>query len=86
MVFVVDDVHWADRPTLALLGHVVRTGSKCRLVMVGTARDTDPDASPALADLADELARSGRSHRVQLTGLRTDDVAVLVRALELPSA
>jgi class 3 adenylate cyclase/tetratricopeptide (TPR) repeat protein len=86
VVFVVDDVHWADRPTLALLGHVVRTGSRCRLVVVGTARDTDPDASPALADLADELARSGRSHRVQLTGLRTDDVAVLVRALELPSA
>ncbi len=86
VVFVVDDVQWADRPTLALLGHVVRTESASRLLVVGTARDTDPDASPALADLADELARSGRSHRVQLTGLRTDEVAELVQALDLPAA
>src|SRR3954469_23865546 len=43
VVFVVDDVHWADRPTLALLGHIARSAQPARLTILGTARDTSPD-------------------------------------------
>ena len=40
VVFVVDDVHWADRPTLALLGHVLRSAQPTRLTSSAPARDT----------------------------------------------
>jgi tetratricopeptide (TPR) repeat protein len=83
VVLVVDDVHWANHATLALLAHIVRPAGPCRLLIVGTARDTDPDASPRLAELVDELDRSGRSAETRLAALRPEDVAVLVGGLTL---
>ena len=78
VVFVLDDVHWADRPTLAMLAHLVRGAAPMRLTFLATSRDTDPDVSDALTDLIDDLARTGRSATTKLKGLGVDDVAALV--------
>jgi hypothetical protein len=83
VVFVIDDVHWADRPTLALLGHTLRSSDPTRLIVVGTARSTDPDASELLADFVDDLARTGRSDQMKLSGLDTDEIALLLTGAEL---
>jgi tetratricopeptide (TPR) repeat protein len=85
VVFVVDDVHWADRPTLALLGHIARSAHPARLTILATARDTSPDVSASLNDLVDELERTGRSRRLPLRGLTVDDIESLLEATTLPS-
>ena len=41
VVLVLDDLHWADRPTLALLRHVVAEPREPRLLVLGTYRDSD---------------------------------------------
>jgi class 3 adenylate cyclase/tetratricopeptide (TPR) repeat protein len=81
LVVVLDDIHWATRPTLALLGHVARSAEPSPTLLVCTARNTSPDDSEALAALVDELDRRGApSHRLQLTGLGVEDVGELVEA------
>ncbi len=77
VVFVVDDVHWADRPTLAMLGHVARNAQAARLTIIATARDTSPDVNDQFTELVDELQRSGRSDPIRLLGLTADDIAAL---------
>jgi class 3 adenylate cyclase/tetratricopeptide (TPR) repeat protein len=86
VVFVVDDVHWADRPTLALLGHIARHAQPSRLTLLSTARDTTPDISEALSDLVDELERTGRSRRLKLRGLSADAVGAMVEDAAIPAA
>jgi class 3 adenylate cyclase/tetratricopeptide (TPR) repeat protein len=86
IVFVVDDVHWADRPTLALLGHVVRSAQPTRLTILATARDTSPDISETLNEIVDDLERTSRSRRVPLGGLTIENIASLLEGSTLPAA
>jgi class 3 adenylate cyclase len=55
VVLVVDDVHWASRPTVLMLRHILRTLVNEPLLVIATFRDTDiGDDHPlqwALADL-----------------------------------
>jgi len=79
VVLVVDDLHWAARPTLQLLGHVARSAAPSRLVVIGTARDTAPDDNESLAALLEDLERKAvPSHRLELEGLDVEDVGALV--------
>ena len=52
---ILDDLHWADKPSLLLLQHLARDLAGMRLLVVGTYRDTDlartHPLSEALADL-----------------------------------
>ena len=84
VVLVIDDAHWADRPTLALLGYVLRLAVPARLLVIATARDTEPDASDPLTDLIDDLELSGRSRRVGLKGLSNEEVVSLVQSVAMP--
>ena len=86
LLLVVDDVHWADRPTLALLAHVLRSTTTASLFVLATARDTTPDSSQPLAELVDELARTGRSRTASLGGLTAEQVSALMWDLELDTA
>ena len=83
VVLVVDDVHWADRPTLAMLLHVLRNPGSTRLLILGTARDTDPDTNDVLSGIVDQLGRTGRSHRLRLAGLDARAVASLISDSDL---
>ncbi len=38
MVFILDDLHWADAQTLSLLRHVVSGGPNLPLLLIGTFR------------------------------------------------
>lgn len=78
VMLVLDDLHWADRPTLQLLRHLVRETPNDALLIVGTYRSTDLDrAHPLAATLAD-LRREGSVTRVALDGLTGDGVAELL--------
>jgi DNA-binding SARP family transcriptional activator/tetratricopeptide (TPR) repeat protein len=80
LLFVVDDLHFADQPTLLLLRHVLRNIDPAKAGIVGIYIDTEVPAAPwmrqSLADL-----RSDRSvETVHLEGLSEDGVEELVRS------
>ena len=70
-----DDLHWADKPTLLLLQFVVREIGNARLLAVGTYRDVELRRTHPLAQVIAELAREPRCDRVLLRGLDRDAVA-----------
>ena len=43
LVVVLDDLHWADSATLAMLTHLTRELGRARMLVLGTYRDTDLD-------------------------------------------
>ncbi|HEX5621410.1 MAG TPA: AAA family ATPase, partial [Solirubrobacteraceae bacterium] len=77
-LLVLDDLHWADRPTLQLLRHVLRAQDDAHLLIVGTCREGE--APPELADLLADLRRDRLLTAVALTGLDEDDVAAVMTA------
>ncbi|WP_267887329.1 BTAD domain-containing putative transcriptional regulator [Mycolicibacterium brisbanense] len=78
IVLVLDDLHWAAKPTLLLLRHVLRFGEHARVQVVGTYRSTDLDRSHPLAAMLADLNRDGFAGRIQLSGLGADDVTEYV--------
>ena len=78
VVLILDDLHWAAKPTLLLLRHLLRFGEHARMQIVGTYRSTDLDRSHPLAAMLADLHRDGTASRVQLTGLDEDDVTTYV--------
>ncbi len=71
-VIVIDDAHWADKPSLLLLRHVANRVADLPLVVTMTARDVEPQ-SPLRSYLADLLRVVGAA-RLDLRGLAEEDV------------
>lgn len=80
IVLVLDDLHWADRPSLLLLLHLARRLASSRLVVVGTYRDVELDRRHPLADALGTLRRERLYERVLLRGLSRDEVHALLTA------
>ncbi len=80
VVLVLDDLHWATKPTLLLLRHVLTRVDPMPLLIVGTYRDTEVDGSHPLSDVLGE--RMAEVTRVRLGRLSEDDVRGFVEALD----
>ncbi len=78
VVLVFDDLHWADRPTLQLLRHLVRAPAPRRVLFVGTYRESEISERHLLHELIGDLRREGTLRRLELTGLNEGEVAQLV--------
>ncbi len=78
VVLILDDLHWAAKPTLLLLRHLLRFGDRSRVQIVGTYRNTDLDRSHPLAAMLADLHRDGTANRLNLSGLDEDDVTAYV--------
>ena len=78
VLLVLDDLHWADRPTLLLLRHLVHETPQDSLFIVGTYRSTDLDRAHPLATMLADLRRDGSVTRLALDGLTADGVAELL--------
>ncbi len=78
VVLILDDLHWAAKPTLLLLRHLLRFGEHARVQIVGTYRSTDLDRSHPLAAMLADLHRDGSANRLALSGLDEDDVTAYV--------
>ena len=55
-LLVLEDVHWADAPTLLLLRHLARAGS-ARILLLATFRDTEADMPLAVSEPLADLRR-----------------------------
>ncbi len=74
LALVLEDLHWAQLPTLALLEHLVRASADARMVFLVTLRTTLPDRSDELAMRVAELHRLEGVRRLDLGGLDTPAV------------
>lgn len=76
---LLDDLHWADDSSLALLGYLLRQPRSPDLRYIATTR---PAASrSALATLIQTLSRSDRVVRIALKRLTSDETHALARRL-----
>ena len=75
LVFVLDDLHWADKPTVLLLRHIVATLDQAAVVIVGTYRESELTATHPLTEGLASLWREPAVERMVLGGL--DDLGVV---------
>jgi DNA-binding SARP family transcriptional activator len=85
VVLLFDDLHWADRPTLQLLRHLVRSPLPRRALFLGTYRDGELPSEHPLLELAGGLRMEGTLKQLELGGLAVGDVGALVSALGVNS-
>ena len=85
-MLVFDDLHWADRPTLQLLRHLVRSPQPRRVLLLGTYREAELEPGHPLLELIADVRREGLLKRLELGGLAEPEVAELVAALGVPAA
>jgi DNA-binding SARP family transcriptional activator/tetratricopeptide (TPR) repeat protein len=80
VVFVLDDLHWADATSLLLLRYLARSPRQAPVLLVGTYRHTELGRSHPLADCLADLRSSGRLDNLLLPGLKETDIAELLHA------
>ena len=78
MLVVLDDLHWADRPSLVLLRRLLQSDRGGALMLLGTYRDTDVDRRHPLTEVLADLRRMSRVTRIALGGLDEDGLAALL--------
>ncbi|WP_157108696.1 AfsR/SARP family transcriptional regulator [Aldersonia kunmingensis] len=78
-LLVVDDVQWADEPTLLVLRALSPLLSRLPVLVVVISRAPIDDSNSSLAALLADLTRS-RTPRIALSGLPREDVAAFVTA------
>lgn len=84
VVLVLDDLHWAGKPSLLLLLHVLRAaveaGSSAHLLVLGTYRDTDIDRAHPLSGVLADLRRLPVVTRHAIGGLTPAEVEAFIEA------
>lgn len=78
VLLVLDDLHWADRPTLLLLRHLMRSSELGRVLFLCTYRQTDIDRAHPLREVLSDLRREGAVDRVSLMGLDVSGITELL--------
>jgi DNA-binding SARP family transcriptional activator len=78
VLLVLEDLHWADRPTLLLLRHLARAPQSARLLILGAYRSNERPSDGFAAALA-EFRREHLVTQIALGGLRELETAELIR-------
>ncbi len=85
-VVVIEDLHWADEATIDLLRFLGRRVRNAAMLLIGTYRDDDAEASDLLRLALGELARQRSTRRIALAPLSADAVSVLAAGSGLEPA
>jgi DNA-binding CsgD family transcriptional regulator len=78
IALILDDLHWAQLPTLAMLEQMLIGCADVRMLVVATFRTTPPDRSDELTTRLAELHRFDGVRRLDLAGLDTEAIAEFV--------
>ena len=78
VLLVLDDLQWADRPTLLLLRHLARATSPARLLILGAYRSADRRGD-TFTNALGELRRDRLASQLDIRGLSEAETAELVR-------
>ena len=79
ILLVLDDLQWADRPSLLLLRHLARSPNPSRLLILGAYRGTEAERAGFPEALVD-LRRERLVTEIEVAGLSVGETAELVRA------
>jgi len=79
LLVVLDDLHWADKPSLLLLRHIAPEIGRQRILILGNYRDTELSRTHPLSETLAALNREGGFQRITLGGLAREEVASYVR-------
>jgi tetratricopeptide (TPR) repeat protein len=78
IVLVIDDLHWADRGSLLLLRHIIRSTRQAAIYFLIAHRNDVPEWSSEFRDLVESLRREHTPTRVALHRLSDDDVRHMI--------
>jgi tetratricopeptide (TPR) repeat protein len=81
LLFYADDLHWADRGALWLLGHLLRRLRKGRALIVGAYRDTELNRAHPLAKELVEWNRERLATRIALRRFDAVETSAQLSAL-----
>lgn len=81
LVLLLDDLQWADTPSLELLAFLGEQIGERHLLIVGTYRSTEVATNAALGECLAQLSRSPHSERLELGALDEEEVAALLTAV-----
>ena len=76
VLLVLDDLQWADRPSLLLLRHLARAADPARLLILGAYRDTDVNG---FGETLSDFRRERLIRQIDVGGLAESETAELVR-------
>ncbi|MBI5961395.1 MAG: AAA family ATPase [Chloroflexi bacterium] len=79
VIVFLDDIHWSDSSTLALLGYLIRQTAHAPVTLIAAARP-DP-AHTALSTLLQSLIRSGQLERFPLARLSAPEIERMAQHL-----
>ena len=81
VLLLIEDAHWADSATLALLRHLARRARRVKLLIIITQRDVVADQTPAFRDLLSDLQGERLATPLTLARLDLDHTRNLLAAL-----
>ena len=81
LLLILEDLHWADKPSLLLLQHIVRHLQGSKLLVLGLYRDVEVGPKHPLSDVLADLSREHLYERTSLSGLPMEGVRALITAL-----
>jgi tetratricopeptide (TPR) repeat protein len=81
IVLALEDLHWADEPTLQLLLHVAQAASSMPLLLIGTYRDVELEVTRPFAKVLETLLRQRLATRMALRRLPASGVDALLEAM-----
>lgn len=79
-MLLLDDLHWADKPTLLLLRHLARHPRPTALLVLGTYREADVGPGHPLCETLANLNRESGFARLSLGPLDMTAIEALVRS------
>ena len=81
VVLILDDLHWADKPSLQLLRHLIANTSLARVVIIGTYRDAELSAGHPLTEALAALHREPAGvSSIALKGFDDTDVIMFMES------
>ncbi|MGH9035751.1 MAG: ATP-binding protein [Acidimicrobiia bacterium] len=81
VLLVLDDLHWAERGTVAMLRQAARSIPRHRVLILGTYRDAEVDRGHPLTEALGALPRETGYDHLHLEGLGSEAVGELLGAV-----
>jgi tetratricopeptide (TPR) repeat protein/predicted Ser/Thr protein kinase len=79
ILLIIEDLHWADDPTLLLLQHFAQRLQEMPVLMIGTYRDTELDFTHDFATSLEQLNRQHLAHDIVLKRLPEESVSAMLQ-------
>lgn len=84
LLVMLEDVQWADRGSLLLLRHLVRSTHAAAILFIVAYREARLDEAPSAGEILSQLWREPSATRIALQGLTDDHVSDLIGATTGP--